>query len=113
LIHLELKIERSSGVPTDISTIITKSTSSTDLILYNGEETAIAGLFDADETVIRAGVPVLKDLPWWVFGIRYLTGYDSTEKKERELIITIQAEIVDSALERMRKARAILQSSQE
>ncbi len=107
LIHLAIKIERSSGVPSDISTIITKSTSSTDLILYNGEETAIAGLFDTDETVVRAGIPVLKDLPWWVFGIRYLTGYDSKEKKERELIMSIQAEIVDSALERLRKSRAV------
>jgi type IV pilus assembly protein PilQ len=52
-------------------------------------------------------VPVLKDLPWWVFGIRYLTGYDSKEKKERELIISIQAEIVDSALVRLRKAKAL------
>lgn len=113
LIHLELKIERSSGVPSDISTIITKSSSSTDLILYDGEETAIAGLFDVDETVIRTGVPILKDLPWWVFGIRYLTGYDSKEKKERELVISIQAEIVDSALQRLRKARAIERSAQD
>jgi type II secretory pathway component GspD/PulD (secretin) len=35
-----------------------------------------------------------------VFGIRYLTGYDSYDKKERELIITIKAEIVESALQR-------------
>ncbi|MCB5261239.1 MAG: hypothetical protein LHW64_05945 [Candidatus Cloacimonetes bacterium] len=113
LIHLELSIERSSGVPSDVSTVITKSSSSTDLILYNGEETAIAGLFDVDETVVRSGIPVLKDLPWWVFGIRYLTGYDSKEKKERELIITIQAEIVDNALERLRKARALEKASQQ
>ncbi|MCB5271652.1 MAG: type II and III secretion system protein [Candidatus Cloacimonetes bacterium] len=107
LIHLELSIERSSGVPSDVSTIITKSSSTTDLILYNGEETTIAGLFDTDEVVVRAGIPVLKDLPWWVFGLRYLTGYDSKEKKERELIISIQAEIVDSALVRLRKAKAL------
>ncbi len=113
LIHLALSIERSSGVPSDVSTIITKSSSSTDLILYNSEETAIAGLFDTDETVVRAGVPVLKDLPWWVFGIRYLTGYDSKEKKEREMIISIQAEIVDSALGRLRKSRAADKASLE
>jgi len=100
LIHMKLSIERSSGVPSAISTVISKSKSTTELILYDGEETAIGGLFDTDETKARSGIPILKDLPWWVFGIRYLTGYDSYDKKERELIITIKAEIVESALQR-------------
>ncbi len=103
LIMMKLSIERSSGQPSAISTVITKSTSSTELILYNREEAVIAGLFDTDETKVRSGVPILKDLPWWVFGLRYLTGYDSYEKRERELIITIRAEILDSALDRLRK----------
>lgn len=103
LIMMKLSIERSSGQPSAISTVITKSTSSTELILYNREEAVIAGLFDTDETKVRSGVPILKDLPWWVFGLRYLTGYDSYEKRERELIITIHAEILDSALDRLRK----------
>lgn len=100
LIHMKLSIERSSGVPSAVSTVISKSKSITELILYDGEETAIGGLFDTDETKARSGIPILKDLPWWVFGIRYLTGYDSYDKKERELIITIKAEIVESALQR-------------
>lgn len=104
LVHLALSIERSSGVPSDVSTVITKSKSSTDVVLFNNEETVIAGLFDTDQTKTRSGIPVLKDLPWWFFGIRYLTGYDSYEKKERELIITLKVEIMDSALERMKKA---------
>lgn len=105
LIILELSIERSSGQPSAVSTIITKSTSSTELVLYDGEETVIAGLFDTDEVKTRAGIPILKDLPWWVFGIRYLTGYDSYEKKEREFIITLKAEVVDTALKRAREDR--------
>jgi type IV pilus assembly protein PilQ len=105
LIMMKLSIERSSGQPSAISMVITKSTSTTELILYDKEETVIAGLFDTDETKVRSGVPILKDLPWWVFGLRYLTGYDSYEKRERELIITIRAEIMDSALERLRRAQ--------
>ncbi len=105
LIVMKLSIERSSGQPSEISTVITKSSSSTELILYDKEEAVIAGLFDTDEVVSRSGIPVLKDLPWWVFGIRYLTGYDSTERKERELIISIKAEVLDNALERLRKSR--------
>jgi type IV pilus assembly protein PilQ len=104
LIHMKLSIERSSGVPSAVSTIITKSKSATELVLFNNEVTVIAGLFDTDETKARSGIPILKDLPWWVFGIRYLTGYDSYEKKERELVITLQAEIVDSAYDRLMKS---------
>ncbi len=104
VVHLKLSIERSSGVPSAVSTIITKSKSSTELVLYNHEETVIGGLYDTDETRVRSGIPILKDLPWWVFGIRYLTGYNTFEKKERELVITIKVEIVDNALDRMTKA---------
>ncbi|MCK9558158.1 MAG: type II and III secretion system protein [Candidatus Cloacimonetes bacterium] len=107
LIMMKLSIERSSGQPSEISTVITKSTSSTELIMYDNEETVIAGLFDTDEVVTRSGIPILKDLPWWFLGIRYLTGYNSVERKERELIITIKAEIVDSALDRLLESRAM------
>lgn len=105
LILMKVSIERSSGQPSAVSTVITKSTSSTELIMYDQEETVIAGLYDTDEVTVRSGVPILKDLPWWVFGIRYLTGYNSVERKERELIITLKAEVVDSALNRLLKAK--------
>jgi len=105
IIMMELSIERSSGQPSEVSTVITKSTSSTQLVMYDKEETVIAGLFDTDEVIIRSGIPILKDLPWWVFGIRYLTGYNSVDRKERELVITIKAEIVDSALNRLLESR--------
>jgi len=105
LIKLQISIERSSGVPSAVTTVVSTSKSNTELILYDGEETVIAGLFDTDETKVRSGIPILKDLPWWVFGLRYLTGYDSYEKKERELIISIRAQILDTALDRLRKSR--------
>lgn len=103
LVHLITSIERSSASPGAISTVINKNQSSTEIILYDGEETAIGGLYDTDEIRVRSGIPFLKDLPWWVLGIRYLTGYDKYERKERELIIILQVEVIESALDRMRK----------
>jgi len=105
LVHLVLSIERSTGTPGAVSTVINKSKSSTELILYNGEETVIGGLYDTDETSSRSGIPILKDLPWWVFGIRYLTGYTKYEKKERELILLLKVDIVDDAVSRAEKAK--------
>ncbi|MDD4309840.1 MAG: hypothetical protein PHO32_05625 [Candidatus Cloacimonetes bacterium] len=105
VVHMQLSLERSSGVPSAVSTIITKSKSTTELVLYNQEETIIAGLFDSDEVKSRSGIPILKDLPWWVFGIRYLTGFDRYEKKDRELVISIQAEIMENAMDRFIKSQ--------
>lgn len=106
VVHLVVDIERSSGTPGAVSTIINKSKSSTEVVLYDGEQAVIGGLYDTDETRVRSGIPILKDLPWWVFGIRYLTGYYKYEKKERELLIVIKVEIVDSVLDRSLKAKA-------
>jgi general secretion pathway protein D len=102
VVNLKVKVERSAAIPGAVSTIINKSLSSTDLILYNGEETVIGGLYDTDETKLRSGIPILRDLPWWVFGIRYLTGYYKIEKKERELVIILKAEIIDDAITRLK-----------
>ena len=92
-IHLHTKVEKSSAVPGEISTVIHKSQSETDVLLFDGEETVMGGLYDTEVTTVRTGIPLLKDLPWWVFGIRYLTGYNKKEKNIREMIIIIKAEI--------------------
>ncbi|HRY84697.1 MAG TPA: hypothetical protein P5533_08705, partial [Candidatus Cloacimonadota bacterium] len=106
LVHLILSIERSTGTPGAVSTIINKTKSSTELVLYDGEESVIGGLYDTDEIHSRGGIPFLRNLPWWVFGIRYLTGYDKVEKKERELMLLIKADVVDDAISRAQKAQA-------
>lgn len=102
IVHLVASVERSSATPGDVSTVINKSKSTTDVVLFNGEETVIGGLYDTDETKERSGIPFLRDLPWWVFGIRYLTGYTKIDRKERELVIIIKAEIIQDALTRQR-----------
>jgi len=99
-IHLEVQAERSSVTPGAVSTIIKKSTANTSLFLLDGERAVIAGLYSTDEIVARAGIPILKNLPWWVFGIRYLTGYESKEYNEKELIIIIKAELLPTLNER-------------
>jgi type IV pilus assembly protein PilQ len=103
VIQLVVTVERSSVVPGSLTTVINKSVSTTDLVMYNGEETVIGGLFHTEEVVERSGIPFLKDLPWWFLGIRYLTGYDKKEVNERELVIILKAEIMEKAIERKLK----------
>ena len=112
-IYLKTMVEKSDATPGELSTIINKSTSTTEVLLFDGEETVIAGLYDTDETKVRSGIPILKDLPWWVFGIRYLTGYNRSESKIGEMIIVIKAEIVESLDERINKTTTIKEKVEE
>jgi type IV pilus assembly protein PilQ len=68
--------------------------------MLNGEETVIGGLFVNEEANVRNGIPFLKDLPWWVFGIRYLTGSDETIIRKKELVILLKTELVPTLQER-------------
>lgn len=102
-IHLIIIAERSSGTPGQISTVITKSRAETEVLLLDGEETIIGGLFASEETTVREGIPILKDLPWWVFGIRYLTGFNRKTFNQRELIVLLKAELVPTLEERLAK----------
>ena len=49
---------------------------------------------------MRVGIPILKDLPWWVLGIKYLTGYNKKSYQRNEMIVIIKAKIMDTILER-------------
>ena len=109
---LQLKAERSSANPGEITTEIRKTVANTEVLMLNGEETIIGGLFTNEETVARSGIPFLKDLPWWVFGIRYLTGSDVTTITKREIIILIDIEIIPSLKDRIAKKKEnLLQES--
>ena len=100
-ILLDVSVERSSYVPDPTTTIINKTTAKTQVLLLNGEETVIGGLFLNEDTKVRTGIPFLKDLPWWVFGIRYLAGSDETSTNKKELVILLKADLVPTLKERL------------
>ena len=94
-IHLNVHVENSNGQISGAGPIVDRSTANTQVLLLDGEQTVIGGLYTTDESVSRQGIPLLKDLPWWFFGIRYLTGVTQTTTVQRELVITLQARLVD------------------
>ena len=98
---LKLSVERSTFQASDVTTEIRKTSASTQVTLLDGEETVLGGLFTNEQTTSRSGIPFLKDLPWWVFGIRYLTGYDKVVNTKKELVILIKAELVPTLKERL------------
>ncbi len=104
-IHLEIDAEKSSAQPDPVSTIINKQEAMTEVLLLNGEETVIGGLYSTEESSVRRGIPILKDLPPWFFGLRYLFGFETTDVAERELIIMMKATIVPSIRERVQSRR--------
>lgn len=101
-ILLNILVERSSFLLTETTTEIKKTNATTQVLMLNGEETILGGLFVNDETKTRNGIPFLKDLPWWVFGIRYLTGSDGTTITKKELVILLKSELVPTLKERLK-----------
>ncbi len=100
-IHLKVDVERSSLVPSAGSTIINKTKANTAVLLLDNEETIIGGLYNNEVQEVRVGIPFLKDLPWYVFGLRYLFGYNKDEVRKKELIILLKAELVPTLQERV------------
>jgi type IV pilus assembly protein PilQ len=104
-IYLDIVAEKSSGTPDVVSTKIDKTTAQTKVLLLDGEETTIGGLFVNEETIVRRGVPILKDLPWWFFGLKYIFGYDQTVNSKKEIIITIKASLLPTLKERISRKK--------
>jgi general secretion pathway protein D len=100
-ILLNIHVERSSFVPGATNIIINKTAANTKVVLLNGEETVIGGLFFNQTTKQRNGIPFLKDLPWWFFGLRYIFGYDDNIVNKKELVILIKADLVPSIQQRL------------
>lgn len=93
-VDLDVHVERSSVTPDPVSIRVNKTEATSRLILVNGEESYVGGLFLNEDRVSREGVPVLKDLPWWVFGLRYVFGYNKHETIRKELIVLIKADLL-------------------
>ncbi|HUF11264.1 MAG TPA: hypothetical protein VMO47_18220, partial [Rhodothermales bacterium] len=79
---------------------IDRSRAQTDVLLLDNERTVIGGLYQTDETVDRAGIPVLRDLPWWVFGLRYIFGKETKITTHRELLMVLRARLIDGLPQR-------------
>lgn len=102
-VHLEVKVEDSNSQPTASGPVINRNMANTQVLLLDGESTAIGGLITTQQTTARSGVPVLKDLPGWVLGLRYIFGTESTNRQKQELLIVLRAEIVDPLRARMER----------
>jgi type IV pilus assembly protein PilQ len=100
-VHMVVSVEKSAVNPGQVSTIINKAVATTNLLLLDGEETIIGGLYSTEPKTVRQGVPFLKDLPWYVFGLRYLFGYESTQDVKKEVVILLKAELVPTLQERI------------
>jgi general secretion pathway protein D len=100
-IHATVAVERSDVTPGSVSTIVDKAKANTNLLLLDGEEVVIGGLYTSTSTTIRTGLPFLKDLPWYVLGLRYLFGYNQESLKKQELVILLKADLVPTLQERI------------
>lgn len=100
-VHLDIVAERSSVFPDVVNVTKAITESRTRALLLDGEETVIAGLFTNEVRNTRRGIPVLKDLPPWFFGLRYLFGYTSKEVKKKELIILLTAKFMPTIADRL------------
>lgn len=100
-IYMSVDAERSTAQPDPVSTIVNKQQANTEILLLSGESTVIAGLYETDVQKTRRGIPILKDLPGWFLGLRYLFGYESTSSSVQELVILIKATILPTLEERL------------
>jgi general secretion pathway protein D len=100
-VHMVVSVEKSAVTPGQVSTIINKAVANTNLLLLDGEETIIGGLYSTEPKTTRQGVPFLKDLPWYVLGLRYLFGYESTQDVKKEVVILLKADLVPTLQERI------------
>lgn len=101
-IQVNLEVQRSNANESPLGVEIKKTDAKTSVLLLDGEETIIGGLYSTETGYTREGVPFLKDLPWWVLGLRYIFGYETKVDIRKELVVLIKAELVPSLQDRVR-----------
>ena len=101
-VNLKVEAERSALID-PVRNLISKTVARTSTLLRDGEQTAIAGLYGEVVSMVRSGVPLLKSLPAWFFGLRYLFGFDSRLVSKTELIIMLKIDIVPSVRQRVER----------
>lgn len=102
-IHMDVRIEDSNSQPSASGTVINRNQANTKVLLLDGEATVIGGLITTQQNESRSGVPLLKDLPGWFLGLRYIFGSTTTNVRKQELLIMLQAEVVDPLRVRARQ----------
>ena len=110
-VHLNVKVEKSTAVPSGSGVAINKDNVVTQLPLFSGEMRAIGGLTSSEESVTRRGVPVLKDIPV----LSFLFSYKQTVVTQNEIVIVLRARLVDGMRDRMGRElpRSILREERE
>lgn len=101
-VDLVVVAERSALID-PVRNLISRTVARTSALLRDEEQTAIGGLYGDETIVTRAGVPWLKELPAWFFGLRYLFGYNSKQVSKTELVVLIKVEIVPSVRQRIER----------
>mgnify|MGYP003145714775 CR=1 FL=1 len=96
-IHLEVKVEKSTGVPSTNGVSISKDDIQTELPVLSGEMRAIGGLTSTDESTTRKGVPILRSIPI----LKYLFSYEQTTVQQNEIIVVLRARVADDLRTRM------------
>lgn len=99
-ISMSIDIQR-SALTNLAPPVLDKTEAKTKVLLLDGEETVIGGLYNNEESTTRLGIPILKDLPWWVLGLRYLFGYDRVLTTRKELVIVVKADLVPTLQDRV------------
>ncbi len=94
-IHLDVAVEKSSSRPSLSGPVIDRNVANTKVLLLDSEQTIIGGLYSTETSSTRRGIPLLKDLPPWFFGLRYVFGYEQVTSSQKELLIVLQARVVD------------------
>jgi type II secretory pathway component GspD/PulD (secretin) len=114
-IFLTVRIENSTVTSTTLSVEKPITEVSTKVLLRDGEETIIGGLLSNNEVIQRSGVPILKDLPWWFLGLRYIFGWDKITEQTNEMITLLKVELLPTLKERieMEKREMLKEGIQE
>jgi type II secretory pathway component GspD/PulD (secretin) len=112
VIYLRANVENSS-LPSDLSENatfirVTRSNAAVDVMLFNGEETVIAGLMDSVTTASNSGIPLLRHLPWWLGGS--LFRWKSNVTTQQEMVVILKAEIVAPAIDRAQEIENLRES---
>jgi type IV pilus assembly protein PilQ len=100
-VYLGYHVDQSTPSVSASGTTIDHKKADGTLLMLDGERTYVSGLVTTSQNTVRQGIPVLKDLPWWVFGLRYIFGYDRVSTEKRELIMIIDAKLEPTVEERI------------